>query len=63
MKIKTIITWATGMVGEDALKEALWHADVEKLVVVNRRLCGVIHPKLSEILHTDFQTSLRLKNI
>jgi hypothetical protein len=54
MKIKAIITGATGMVGEGVLFECLAHADVEKILVINRRPCGVTHPKLSEILHTDF---------
>ncbi|MEI6048987.1 MAG: epimerase [Bacteroidota bacterium] len=54
MKIRVIITGSTGMVGEGVLMEALSHPDVEKVLVINRKPCGVIHPKLSEILHTDF---------
>jgi hypothetical protein len=54
MKIKTIITGATGMVGEGVLMESLDHPDVEKVLVINRKPCGVTHPKLTEILHTDF---------
>lgn len=54
MKIRAIITGATGMVGEGVLKESLLHPDVEKILVINRRPCGVTHPKLSEILHSDF---------
>ena len=54
MKIKAIITGATGMVGEGVLEECLAHPDVEKILVINRRSCGVTHPKLSEILHNDF---------
>ncbi len=54
MKIRAIITGATGMVGEGVLRECLLHPDVEKVLVINRRPCGVIHPKLTEILHTDF---------
>jgi hypothetical protein len=54
MKIKAIITGATGMVGEGVLQESLMHPDVEKILVINRRPCGVTHPKLTEILHTDF---------
>jgi uncharacterized protein YbjT (DUF2867 family) len=55
MKIKAIITGATGMVGEGVLQESLLHPDVEKILVINRKPCGVTHPKLTEILHTDFQ--------
>lgn len=54
MKIKTIITGVTGMVGEGVLMESLLHPDVEKVLVINRKPCGVIHPKLTEILHTNF---------
>jgi hypothetical protein len=54
MKINAIITGVTGMVGEGVLKEALSHPDVEKIVVINRKPCGVIHPKLTEILHNNF---------
>ncbi len=54
MKINVIITGATGMVGEGVLMESLLHPDVEKVLVLNRRPCGIVHPKLSEILHNDF---------
>jgi hypothetical protein len=54
MKIKAIITGATGMVGEGVLMEALLHPEVESVLVINRKPCGVIHPKLTEILHTNF---------
>ncbi len=54
MKIQAIITGATGMVGEGVLMESLLHPDVEKVLVINRRPCGVVHPKLTEIVHSDF---------
>jgi nucleoside-diphosphate-sugar epimerase len=54
MKIKTIITGATGMVGEGVLLECLNHPDVEQVVVINRKPGGVSHPKLREIIHSDF---------
>jgi hypothetical protein len=54
MKIKAIITGATGMVGEGVLKESLIHPDVEKVLVITRKPCGVTHPKLTEIIHSDF---------
>ena len=53
-KIKAIITGSTGMVGEGVLLECLKHPDVESVLVVNRRPCGVNHPKLKEIIHADF---------
>jgi uncharacterized protein YbjT (DUF2867 family) len=54
MKIKTIITGATGMVGEGVLIECLSHPDVEQVLVINRKPGGVSHPKLREIIHLDF---------
>lgn len=54
MKIRAIITGATGMVGEGVLLECLQHPDVEQVLVVNRKPGGVAHPKLKEIVHKDF---------
>jgi uncharacterized protein YbjT (DUF2867 family) len=54
MKIRTLITGATGMVGEGILLECLNHPDVEQVLVINRKSAGVSHPKLREIVHTDF---------
>ena len=54
MKVNAIITGATGMVGEGVLMESLIHPDVEKVLVINRRSCGITHPKLTEIIHPDF---------
>jgi uncharacterized protein YbjT (DUF2867 family) len=53
-KIRVIITGVTGMVGEGVLHECLLSPDVEKILVVNRKPCGVSHPKLSEIIHENF---------
>ncbi|MEK3914626.1 epimerase [Paenibacillus sp. FSL H7-0331] len=53
-KIRAIITGVTGMVGEGVLHECLMHPDVEQVLVINRKPCGVTHPKLIEILHHDF---------
>ena len=52
--IKAIITGATGMIGEGVLHEALHHPSVESVLVINRKPCGVTHPKLTEIIHDDF---------
>jgi len=54
MKIKAIVTGSTGMVGEGVLHECLLHPEVEAVLVINRRPCGVKHPKLTEIIHQDF---------
>ncbi|PJJ60594.1 NAD-dependent epimerase/dehydratase family protein [Hymenobacter chitinivorans] len=54
MKIKAILTGATGMVGEGVLHEALNSPDVEQVLSISRRPSGVTHPKLREIIHADF---------
>ena len=53
-KLSVILTGATGMVGEGVLYECLHHADVEKVLVITRNTCGYLHPKLTEIIHSDF---------
>jgi uncharacterized protein YbjT (DUF2867 family) len=53
-KIRAIVTGATGMVGEGVLHECLQHNDVESVLVVGRKPCGVSHPKLQEIIIGDF---------
>lgn len=53
-KLKVIITGATGMVGEGVLYECLQHAGVEKVLVITRNPTGYSHPKLTEIIHSNF---------
>jgi len=54
MKLKAILTGATGMVGEGVLHECLLNPDVEEVLIINRRPSGVTHQKLREIIHADF---------
>jgi hypothetical protein len=54
MKVRAIITGSTGMVGEGVLHECLMHPDVEHVLVINRKPCGISHPKLKEIIHDNF---------
>ena len=42
------------MVGEGVLHECLQHPEVENVLVISRKPCGVSHPKLKEIIHSDF---------
>ena len=51
--MKLILFGATGMVGSGALREALADPDVETVLCVGRRACGVAHPKLRELLLPD----------
>ena len=53
MKIKVILTGATGMVGEGVLHECLFHDEIDQVLVVGRRTCGVDHSKVKELLIKD----------
>jgi len=52
--MKVIITGATGMVGEGVLHVCLDNPDITQVLVINRKPYGMTHPKLKEIIHTDF---------
>jgi hypothetical protein len=52
--IRTIVTGASGMVGEGVLLECLNNSNVESVLVIGRRPCGHTHPKLKEVLVKDF---------
>ena len=52
--IKVMITGATGMVGEGVLLECLQNENVSEVLIVNRRHYERQHPKLKELLVSDF---------
>lgn len=54
MKLRVILTGATGMVGEGVLLECLNSPAVEQVLSVSRKPSGRSHPKLREIVHADF---------
>ncbi len=62
MKIKAIITGASGMVGEGVLHECLQHNDVEEVLVIGRRSCGYTHLKLKEIVQKDMYNLTSIEN-
>jgi len=49
-----IITGATGMVGEIVLKTALVNPQIGQVTSIVRKASGGSHPKLVELIHTDF---------
>ncbi len=51
---KIILTGATGYVGEGVLLECLAHPQIEAVLVVGRKSCGMEHPKVKELLVKDF---------
>jgi len=51
--VKVILFGATGMVGAGALREVLANTEVEAVLSIGRRSCGLLHPKLRELLLAD----------
>ncbi len=51
---KVIITGSTGMVGKGVLLECLESPKIAQVLVINRSSLGMQHPKLEEILLSDF---------
>jgi len=64
---RVIITGATGMIGGLVLKESLESDQISEVVSIGRRSLNVEHPKLKEIIRTDFidysDVSSEFKNI
>ncbi len=52
--IQAVIFGATGLAGSSVLEECLKHPKVTRITVVTRKSTGMVHDKLTEILHTDF---------
>jgi uncharacterized protein YbjT (DUF2867 family) len=51
---RLVIAGATGMVGGYVLRYALAHPAIGRVTSIGRRKLGILHPKLDEVLHTDF---------
>lgn len=62
MRIRVILTGATGMVGEGVLLECLENQQVAEVLIISRKPSGRHHEKLKEIIHTDFYNINPLKN-
>jgi uncharacterized protein YbjT (DUF2867 family) len=58
---KLVIVGASGMVGGYALRYALEHPAVERVTAIGRKRLGILHPKLTEVLHQDFADCSALK--
>lgn len=54
MKLNVIITGVTGMVGEGVLHECIHHDTVASILIIGRKPSGISHPKIKEIIHSDF---------
>jgi uncharacterized protein YbjT (DUF2867 family) len=60
-KLHVIVTGATGMVGEGVLFECMENPLVESILIVTRKPSGVSHPKVKEIIHSDFSKAEPIK--
>jgi len=52
--MRVIVTGGTGLVGGEALRAALAHAEVTEVLAIGRRPAGISHPKLEELVLGDF---------
>ena len=52
--MKVILFGATGMVGQGVLRECLLDPDVQQILSIVRTPSGQHHPKLRELVHTNF---------
>ncbi len=52
-RVNVVLFGATGMVGAGVLIECLDDPRVESVLVVGRRSCDVVHPKLRELIRSD----------
>jgi uncharacterized protein YbjT (DUF2867 family) len=59
---KVIITGASGMVGKGVLLECLNHDSISEVLVVGRNPLGINHPKLKELIHSDFTNFAEVKD-
>jgi len=59
---KVIITGATGMIGKGVLLESLDHKDISEVLVIGRSSIEIDHPKLKEIIHSDFSDFSSIQN-
>jgi uncharacterized protein YbjT (DUF2867 family) len=50
------------MVGAGVLKECLDDPRVQSVLAVGRTSCGIVHPKVEEVLHADFFDFAKLQN-
>ncbi len=57
-----LITGSTGMVGKGVLLEALIDERISFITLINRHSIGIVHSKIKEIIHDDFQNISSIKD-
>jgi nucleoside-diphosphate-sugar epimerase len=51
---KVLIAGTNGMIGSAILQLCLMDPELEKVISITRKPIGILHPKLSEVIHPDF---------
>ncbi len=60
---RIVLLGATGMVGGYALRYALAHSDVKSVTAIGRRKLAIDHPKLTQVVHSDFSDCSSLSTV
>jgi uncharacterized protein YbjT (DUF2867 family) len=60
---RLVIVGATGMVGGYALRYALESSAVKSVISIGRKMLGISHPKLKEVVHQNFADCSALADI
>ena len=60
--MRVLLFGASGMVGQGVLRECLLDPDAESVVALSRSSIGQQHPKLRELLHSDFLDFSAIEN-
>ena len=60
--MNVVLFGATGMVGQGVLRECLLDPDVRSVLSIGRSATGQQHPKLRELVHTDFLNYSAIEN-
>ena len=58
-----LIAGSTGMIGKLILKEALLDDSISTITIINRKPIGITHPKLREVIHTNFMNLDAVKEV
>ena len=57
-----LITGSNGMIGKLILEKCLLRDDIQSITSITRKPTGIIHPKLIEVLHSDFLNYASIEN-
>jgi uncharacterized protein YbjT (DUF2867 family) len=60
--MNVVLFGATGMVGQGVLRECLLDPEVRSVLSIGRSATGQQHPKLRELVHTDFLNYSSIEN-